>query len=121
MFKVKFICEDQIWSDIYATVSNLKIDINFYKRNGFYVVDIKKNNNNEEYKYIIKLEYKQREIAPMGDIEIKIEISNNKMSWIVINSSQKKPYFGFWQESDSLTKEELKTILGILEKHLNKR
>lgn len=120
MFKVKFICEDQTWSDVYATVSNLKIDIRFYERNDFYVVDIKKNNNNEEYKYIIKLEYKQREVAPMGDIEIKIEISNNKMNWIVINSSQKKPYFGFWQETTTLTKKEVETILHILEKHLNK-
>lgn len=120
MFKVKFICEDQIWSDVYATVSNLKIDIKFYERNDFYVANIKKNNNNEEYKYIIKLEYKQREVAPMGDMEIKIEISNNKMSWIVINSSQKKPYFGFWQETTALTKKEIETILHILEKHLNK-
>lgn len=120
MFKVKFICEDQAWSSVYATVSNLKIDIKFYERNDFYVISVKKNNNNNEYKYIVTLKYKQREVSPIGDFEIKIECSGNKMNWLIVNSSQKKPYFRFWQETSALTKKEIETILHILEKHLNK-
>lgn len=62
----------------------------------------------------------KRETTSMRDIEIQIECSKNKMNWLVVDSSQKS-YSGLWQTTNSLTKKELKTILHILENHLDKK